>query len=68
EKLKAALSKKAGKNTNVELTCSKDVDERKVYEYVNKIANDEKRDKYSWNPFSPNQCRSFAEDSFDAGD
>lgn len=68
EKLKTALSKKAGKNTNVELTCSKDVDERKVYEYVNKIANDEKRDKYSWNPFSPNQCRSFAEDSFDAGD
>ncbi|MFJ2974565.1 RHS element core protein [Kluyvera sp. NPDC087067] len=67
EKLKAALSTKAGKNTNAELICSKDVDEKKVYEYINKVANDEKRDKYNWNPLSPNQCRSFADDAFDAG-
>ncbi len=68
EKLKTALSTKAGKNTNAELTCSKDVDEKKVYEYINKVANDEKRDKYNWNPLSPNQCRSFSDDAFDAGD
>lgn len=29
EKLKTALSTKAGKNTNAELTCSKDIDEKK---------------------------------------
>lgn len=68
ENIKTALSKKSGKNTDVELTCSKDVDEKKVYKYINKIADNEKRDKYSWNPFSPNQCRSFSEDAFDAGD
>ncbi|EBP0113494.1 RHS repeat protein [Salmonella enterica] len=68
EKLKVALSAKAGKNTNAELTCSKDVDEKKMYEYINKVANDKKRDKYNWNPLSPNQCRSFADDAFDAGD
>lgn len=65
--LKAALSRKSGKNTDAELTCGKDVNEKKVYEYINKIASDSKRNKYNWNPFSPNQCRSFAEDAFDAG-
>nr|WP_201743015.1 hypothetical protein [Atlantibacter hermannii] len=67
ENLKSALSKRAGKNTAAELACSKDVDEKKIYDYINGIANNEKRDKYAWNPFSPNQCRSFADDAFNAG-
>ncbi|OAT32555.1 core protein [Buttiauxella brennerae ATCC 51605] len=67
EKLKANLSKKAGKNTNAELTCSKNVDEKKLYEYIDKIANDKDRPKYDWNPLSANQCRSFAENAFEAG-
>ncbi len=47
EKLKNALSKKAGQSTDAESTCSKDVDENKLYKHINKIANNEKRDKYS---------------------
>jgi hypothetical protein len=65
--LKAALSRNAGKNTEATLTCSASSDLSKVHEHIKKIANDPNRDKYSWNPFSPNHCRSFAKDAVEAG-
>lgn len=65
--LKEALSKKAGKGTKAKLTCDAQADEKKVYEYVKKIADDRKRQKYSWKPWNRNQCRTFANRAYQAG-
>jgi hypothetical protein len=67
EALKNTLSKKAGHNTRVELTCDSNADEKRVSAYAESVANDANRRKYSWNPFNPNQCRSFAKRAIDAG-
>ncbi|MDO3624126.1 RHS repeat domain-containing protein [Ralstonia pseudosolanacearum] len=65
--LSRVLSEKAGHGTKTELSCDKNADEKKVNEYVQSIANDSNRRKYSWNPFSPNQCRTFSHRALDAG-
>lgn len=67
EKLKEALSKKAGHNTKVELTCSKDVDEKEVNKYAESFAKDKKRPPYNWKPWSSNQCRDFSNRAYRAG-
>ncbi len=67
QKLIEALSERAGKNTEVELSCDADADENKVYDYIEGLANDADRPPYRWNPFNPNHCRSVARDAFNAG-
>lgn len=67
ERLKEALSDRAGKDTDVELSCDADADENKVYDYIEDLADDANRTPYRWNPFRPNHCRSVAEDAFNAG-
>jgi RHS repeat-associated protein len=66
EKLKQSLSTKSGKGTAANLVC-KSADPQKVLRYVNNIANNKDREKYRWNPFNPNHCRSFAEKASEAG-
>ena len=65
--LKKALSRAAGKGTDASLICDDTADEKKVYEYLEQLARDRARAKYSWNPLSPNQCRSVAKDAVSAG-
>jgi hypothetical protein len=67
QELRDALSAKAGHHTKVEMTCDAKADEKKVVAYAMSIANDPKRPKYSWKPWNKNQCRTFAERSFEAG-
>ncbi|MFA9950087.1 RHS repeat-associated core domain-containing protein [Dentiradicibacter hellwigii] len=67
DRLTAALSKRAGAGTKVTLTCNSNSNEQNVYEYIENIANNLERKPYSWNPFSPNHCRSFAKDAVSAG-
>ncbi|WP_176129631.1 RHS repeat domain-containing protein, partial [Burkholderia cepacia] len=66
-KIKDALSKKAGKNTRVELKCDAGADDKKVAAYANSIAGDSKRKEYSWKPWSANHCRTFAADALKSG-
>lgn len=61
------LSRKSGKGTPGKLKCDSSVNEKEVYDYISNIANDKNRRKYSWVPWSPNHCRSFALDAFNAG-
>jgi RHS repeat-associated protein len=65
--LKKALSRAGGKGTDASLTCDDTADEKKVYEYLEQLAKDKARAKYSWNPLSPNQCRSVAKGAIGAG-
>ncbi len=65
--LSTALSQKAGHGTKTELSCNKNADEKKVNAYAQSVADDSNRQKYSWNPFSPNQCRTFSHRALDAG-
>ena len=67
EALKKALETKAGKGTGAELTCSATADEKKILDYVKKIAEDANRAKYNRNPFNSNQCRDFAARALSAG-
>ena len=65
--LKKFLSKMAGKGTDASVVCEAEIDEKKVYEYLEKLAKERARKKYSWSPLSPNQCRSVATDALNAG-
>ena len=65
--LKKSLEDKAGKGTNAELSCDANADEKKIRDYIKKIAEDANRAKYSWKPWSSNQCRDFASRAFNAG-
>ena len=65
--LKDFLSRNAGKNTTPELTCTKDADAQKVNDYAESVANNPKRDKYSWIPGFSNHCRTFTRRAIDAG-
>jgi RHS repeat-associated protein len=65
--LRIALSQKAGKGTEAELTCDAKADEKKVYEYAMSFARNPNRPHYNWKPWSANQCRTFARDAFNAG-
>ncbi len=67
EALKKYLAKAAGKDTEATITCDAEIDEKKVYEFLERLAKDKQRQKYRWNPFSPNQCRSMATDAVNAG-
>jgi hypothetical protein len=66
--LEGQLSTKAGKGTSVKLTCNEKSNPEKVHAYVENIANDQNREKYNWNPFSPNHCRSFAKKAVSSGE
>ena len=67
KRLQDYLSKKSGKDTPASLICEKDADEKKIYDFAEKLKNDTKRPPYSWNPLRPNHCRSFANSAMDAG-
>jgi hypothetical protein len=63
-RLREALSRDACKRTETQLTCFSFLDEEKVYDYINSIANDPERRAYSWYPWPfSNHCRSFAKDA-----
>lgn len=66
EALKKALSERAGKNTQPVLQCEK-ADEQKVYDFAEAYKNNPNRPPYSWKPWNPNHCRSFARGAIDAG-
>lgn len=36
------------------------------YGYVVSVEINKERDKYDWNPFSSNQCRTFSKNAFEA--
>jgi uncharacterized protein RhaS with RHS repeats len=65
--LQEALSRRAGEGTRAELTCEKDIDEKKVYDYAEKLMRDANRPPYSWKPWASNTCRDFARRALDAG-
>jgi RHS repeat-associated protein len=67
EALRQSLSDKSGKGTRADLTCDASIDEKKVAAYAQSIAADAKRPKYSWKPWSSNQCRTFSRNAFNAG-
>ncbi len=67
QRLRDALSRKAGRGTETELTCDADADENDVYDYADGVANDANRLPYNWKPWSANHCRTFAGDAFGAG-
>ncbi|MFU2315195.1 RHS repeat-associated core domain-containing protein [Rahnella sp. PCH160] len=68
DKLLTSLATKAGKGTSAKLTCNANADQNKVYKYAENVAKNKDRDKYNWNPFSSNQCRTFAEKALEAGE
>lgn len=61
------LSKAAGKGTKPVMTCNKDLDEKAMQAEAERIRNDKNRKPYSWNPFKPNHCRSFADSIINHG-
>ncbi|MES1244717.1 MAG: RHS repeat-associated core domain-containing protein [Acidobacteriota bacterium] len=61
------LSRKAGHGTTAELTCEKDIDEKKVYDYAERLMHNDKRPPYSWLPWNSNTCRDFARRALGAG-
>jgi len=65
--LKEFLEKKAGKDTDSELTCDANADEKKILDYIDKISKDPKRPKYKWNPWNSNHCRDFATRAYNSG-
>jgi hypothetical protein len=62
-----ALSKKSGHDTRAELTCSANVDEKKVSKYAIDVGKNKDRPKYSWVPWHSNTCQTFAQKAIDAG-
>ncbi|WP_316347510.1 RHS repeat-associated core domain-containing protein [Desulfuromonas acetoxidans] len=67
QQLQKALSRRAGHGTEIEMTCDMEADEDDIYKYASDIANDPNRTPYSWHPWSPTHCRSFAEEALEAG-
>jgi uncharacterized protein RhaS with RHS repeats len=65
--LRRALSNRAGHNTRTDLTCEADADEKKISKYAEDYAKNASRPKYSWKPWSSNQCRDFANRALGAG-
>lgn len=65
--LQEALSRTAGHGTKTELTCEKNIDEKKVYDYAEKLKKDQNRPPYSWKPWASNTCRDFARRALGAG-
>lgn len=65
--LREFLSRETGKSTPAELTCEKDIDEKKLYEYAEKLMRDANRPPYSWKPWASNTCRDFANRALKAG-
>jgi hypothetical protein len=57
----------AGKGTKPNMTCDKNADENKAYEYAEKTARNKNRPPYSWKPWASNQCRDFAKAAMEAG-
>ncbi|WP_288124959.1 RHS repeat-associated core domain-containing protein, partial [Delftia sp. 13_1_20CM_4_67_18] len=64
--LEEQLSKRSGKGTPAKLTCSS-ADPKKVADYAKEISENKDREKYNWNPFNSNHCRTFARDAAKAG-
>jgi len=61
------LSKRLGHDTKVDLACTKDSNSKKVSKYAEDFAKNANRPKYSWKPWSSNQCRDFANRAVEAG-
>ena len=64
--LHEALSRNAGKGTRAELFCEKNIDEKKMYDYAEKLKRDANRPPYSWKPWASDTCRDFARCTLDA--
>lgn len=70
ESLKAlqdTLSRVTGHGTKAKLTCEKDIDEKKMYDYAEKVRTNASRPAYSWKPWASNTCRDFARRTLGAG-
>jgi RHS repeat-associated protein len=67
EALRKALSDRAGHKTQPKLTCDQSADETKVNKWAEDFAKSSSRPKYSWKPWSSNQCRDFASRAYGAG-
>ena len=65
--LQEALSRRAGEGTRAELSCERNIDEKKMYDYAEKLLRDANRPPYSWKPWASNTCRDFARRALDAG-
>ncbi|WP_233842105.1 RHS repeat-associated core domain-containing protein [Dyella sp. 2HG41-7] len=61
------LSKRYGEGSKAMLVCSAEPDAKKVNKYAQDYAKDKNRPKYSWKPWSSNQCRDFSNRAFGAG-
>ncbi|MDY0212233.1 MAG: RHS repeat-associated core domain-containing protein [Desulfuromonadaceae bacterium] len=67
QRLQDVLSQRAGHDTKAEMTCDMNADEDRVYGHVIDIAINPDRPPYSWYPWAPNHCRSFAREALKAG-
>lgn len=65
--LRRSLEKSAGKGTTANLVCDAGADENSIRGYISGVAGNPDRPKYSWKPWSSNQCRDFANRAFNAG-
>jgi len=61
------LSKKYGKGKPVSADYYSDAKYLDIIKFAEKRKNNPDRDPYSWNPFSPNHCKTFAQEAVDAG-
>ena len=61
------LSGELGKGHSVSAEYHSDADYQKIVEFALKRMNDPNRVPYSWNPFNPNHCKTFAKEAIDAG-
>ncbi|MBI2565445.1 MAG: RHS repeat-associated core domain-containing protein, partial [Candidatus Schekmanbacteria bacterium] len=58
---------KTHKGHEISEECDADAEYRKVIEFAEKRMHDKNRDPYSWNPLSPNHCKTFAQEAVSAG-
>ena len=62
EKLMKFLSKKYGKDSDISVSCNKKTTLKDAVSFAKNRQKDKDRKAYSWNPLSPNHCKSFADE------
>lgn len=67
QNLYSYISTNYGKSGAVNPTYNTDSDYQKIVNYALKLQSDTGRESYSWNPLSPNTCKTFAGNAIDAG-
>ena len=58
---------KLNKDREISSECDENADDSKVNKFAERLKTNLKRKPYSWNPFNPNHCKTFARDAFNAG-